>query len=351
MSSSIKNSCVALLLGTISLYAGCSGHADRPADVATNNVAGPAPAGGSAESAADTREFHFTYAATINQLPAGANARVWIPLAASNSDQAVKIEQIEVPGDYQQATERKFCNRILYFEATANGAGEIPVKIEYHVRRRALLTNNIDSLASSNSDCTPSSTFLSASAMVPVDGSIIERFFGPRAELPKGGKRAVAKSFYDRVYEHMTYDKSGAGWGRGDVKWACESGVGNCSDFHSVFISLCRDLEIPAKFEIGFPVPADPAGGEISGYHCWAKFLDGKTWVPVDISEADKHPEQKEYLFGNLPHDRVMFSTGRDLELVPPQATGPVNFFIYPHVEVDGKLHTEFTKNFQYSES
>jgi transglutaminase-like putative cysteine protease len=124
--------------------------------------------------------------------------------------------------------------------------------------------------------------------------------------------------------------------------WACDSGYGNCSDFHSLFISLARTEKIPAKFEIGFPLPEKAASGDIPGYHCWAKFwVSGKGWVPVDISEASKHPEMKDYYFGNLTPDRVAFSSGRDLELVPKQDGPPLNFFIYPYVEVGGKPYAQ----------
>ncbi|MCA9070574.1 MAG: hypothetical protein KDA84_16700, partial [Planctomycetaceae bacterium] len=58
----------------------------------------------------------------------------------------------------------------------------------------------------------------------------------------------------------------------------------------------------------------------------------------VDISEADTHPKMKDYYFGNLTADRVTFSTGRDLELVPKSAHGPLNFFIYPHIELRGEV-------------
>jgi hypothetical protein len=76
----------------------------------------------------------------------------------------------------------------------------------------------------------------------------------------------------------------------------------------------------------------------IAGYHCWAKFLPrGRGWVAIDISEANKFPEMSEYYFGNLTADRVTFSVGRDLTLDPPQAGPPLNFFVYPYVEVDGK--------------
>jgi hypothetical protein len=59
--------------------------------------------------------------------------------------------------------------------------------------------------------------------------------------------------------------------------------------------------------------------------------------VPVDISEADKDPSLKDYYFGRLTENRVTFSVGRDLVLVPKQAGEPLNFFVHPYVEVDGK--------------
>ena len=47
--------------------------------------------------------------------------------------------------------------------------------------------------------------------------------------------------------------------GNGCTSWVagatCDSGFGNCSDFHSLFISMARANNIPAKFEIGYGVP------------------------------------------------------------------------------------------------
>ena len=148
---------------------------------------------------------------------------------------------------------------------------------------------------------------------------------------------ALARVLYDTVNQHMKYSKEGTGWGQGDALWACEHGYGNRSDFHSLFISLARSQKIPAKFEIGFSLPEKHGSGEIAGYHCWAKYHSaGKGWIPVDISEANKNPRLCDYYFGNLTEDRVVFSTGRDLTLVPKQDGKPLNFFIYPYVEVRG---------------
>ncbi|MBC7856291.1 MAG: transglutaminase domain-containing protein [Pirellulaceae bacterium] len=176
---------------------------------------------------------------------------------------------------------------------------------------------------------------LSADARVPITGRPLELLAGK--ELPAEHLK-LARLLYDRVDEHVKYDKSKPGYGRGDVLWVCDSRFGNCTDFHSLFISLARAKGIPARFEIGFSVPEKRGEGPIAGYHCWAFFwLDKQGWVPVDISEADKNPSMKEYYFGNLTENRVTFSQGRDLTLVPQQAGEPLNFFIYPYVEVDGK--------------
>jgi hypothetical protein len=42
-----------------------------------------------------------------------------------------------------------------------------------------------------------------------------------------------------------------------------------------------------------------------------------------------------------LTEDRVTFTTGRDLVLAPKQDGEPLNFFIYPYVEVGGKVYPQ----------
>lgn len=46
--------------------------------------------------------------------------------------------------------------------------------------------------------------------------------------------------------------------------------------------ALARSEGIPARFEIGFPVPLERPAGDIGGYHCWVQFyLPGRGWVPI----------------------------------------------------------------------
>ena len=148
----------------------------------------------------------------------------------------------------------------------------------------------------------------------------------------------------------MTYEKQTPGWGTGDTLRACEVGTGNCTDFHSLFISLARARGIPARFQIGLPIPQKPEG-EIPGYHCWAEFyLNGVGWVPVDASEAWKDRERLAYFFGTYDPNRLAVSMGRDIQLVPAPASGPVNIFFRPVVEVDGKTFDGLELKFQFQD-
>lgn len=290
---------------------------------------GAPPAAGRAalEAPPKGREFLFTYQATVTGLRPGQTARVWLPVPPSNEDQDARIVREDLPAQGHVATEPEYGNRILYVEAKANDEGKVPLSVTYRVRR-----HEVGEECAGDEDL---ERFLRPDALVPVGGKPRTLLAGkdlPRDQLQLG------KFLYDLVDGHMRYSKEGTGWGRGDAAWACDSKHGTCTDFHSLFISLARSEKIPAKFEIGFPLPKEHGAGEVPGYHCWAKFKpDGHGWVPVDISEANKDPKRKEYYFGHLSPDRVAFSTGRDLTLVPKQDGPPLNYFVYPYVEADGK--------------
>src|ERR1019366_4416482 len=177
--------------------------------------------------------------------------------------------------------------------------------------------------------------FLGPPPLGPIDGKMKEL----AEENTRGAQGTVEKahSLYNYVFQTVRYDKSGTGWGRGDSLWVCDAKHGNCTDFHSLFVSMARAEGIPARFEIGFPLPTG-AEGTIPGYHCWAEFfVNGSGWVPVDISEAWKDPKKRDYFFGTLDANRLQFSVGRDLVLEPKQDGEPLNYFIYPYVEVDSK--------------
>lgn len=278
-----------------------------------------------------TRTFRFTYAVTVAGLPPGQAAQVWLPVPPSDEDQVVTMVGRQLPGEPKLGKEPKYGNQMLFIEARADDDGAVPLSVTYRVQRHAVQAD----ARSKSPSAAEVKLFLRPDARVPITGKPLALIADK--QLP-ADEMELARVLYDTVNGHMRYSKEGIGWGRGDAVWACDSRFGNCSDFHSLFISLARSRRIPARFEIGFPLPPKRGRGEVAGYHCWAKFRPaGRGWVPVDISEANKNPQLADYYFGNLTPDRVTFSIGRDLTLVPKQNGPPLNFFVYPYVEVAGQ--------------
>jgi transglutaminase-like putative cysteine protease len=295
------------------------------------------------------RTFTFTYAATITGLDPAKKARIWVPVPPSTEDQDVTPKGRQAVGAGRvmgmTATEALYGNRIWFVETMPDADGKVALKAVYHVVRREVKG---ETGKKERPDPAQLKRYLQPDSLVPITGKPLELI--KDRKLPDDPMEK-ARALYDAVNGHLRYGKDRPGWGRGDSVWACDSKTGNCSDFHSLFISLARSQKLPARFEIGFALPEKAGRGEIAGYHCWAFFRPpGKAWVPVDISEANKDPKRRDYYFGNLTPDRVTFSIGRDIDLVPRQAGKPVNFLIYPYVEVDGKEHPQakIEKTFSY---
>jgi transglutaminase-like putative cysteine protease len=298
-----------------------------------------------------TRDFDFTYKARVAELPADAHkVDLWIPVPASDGLQEITVTGISSTVPYVITKDGRYGNSVLHLEVTDPKQAEIGVEMNVRVRRKESLHHDLPTgLPTRPAKALPADAaqWLKPDRLVPLDDRIksLARTVteGKTTDLDK------ARAIYDYVEKTMSYDKSGTGWGNGDIYWACDAKRGNCTDFHALFIGLNRAVGIPAKFEIGFPIPGDRGQGEIAGYHCWAEFyLKGYGWVPVDASEASKHPDKTEYFFGALDENRVQLSIGRDVVLSPKQAGAPLNYFIYPYAEVDGKPYAQVTKSFAY---
>lgn len=301
------------------------------------------------------RHFTFQYGFTVKDVPADERVRIWFP--AARSDQYQEIRVISATGDLplKITRESRFGDEIYYAESSRrkaeNKAGDLHFEVVYDVVRHERLTMGLSHPRLQNASLSKREReqYLAADKLVPVTGVPAE--LAVKATAGKTSQLDKARAIYDYVFANMRYDKSGTGWGHGDVLYACDAKKGNCTDFHSLFIAMARSQGIPARFEIGFPLPPDKQSSEIAGYHCWAEFFDPQNgWIPVDISEAWKHPEKKDYFFGAHDANRVQFSLGRDLKLNPPQQGGPLNYFVYPYVEVEGKEHPNVAFHFSFGD-
>jgi len=301
-----------------------------------------------------SRTFHFTYSFTVKDVPAGAKrVRVWVPVPQSDQHQTVRILSIKAPVKTKMTHDAEYHNRILYAEIENSSEAKAEFTLKYEITRREYSRGDYAELE--RQDRKPGvvpasmSRWIEPDALIPTDGKMKQ--IAIEVTGSQIGAVAKAKAAYDYLFTTMRYDKTGSGWGRGDALWACDSKHGNCTDFHSPFIGMMRADGIPARFDIGFPLPENKDQGEIPGYHCWAEFYSSKAgWIPLDISEAWKAKQKEDYFFGSVDANRVQFSTGRDIVLSPKQNGPALNYFVYPYVEIDGKPYTDLEKQFSFEE-
>jgi len=279
-------------------------------------------------------EFLFTYEAEFPQL--SDSAEMWMPIASTDNFQEVEILSIQTSARQVIQQEEKYGNSILYLQLLPEHSNE-KIIIKYRVKRT-------EKTAYTEPKTDPNN-YLESTALIPV-GDRFATISKTAIDLRQADTPLTkARALYDYIIDNMRYAKEGT-YGTGDANYACDSKSGNCTEFHSFFISLARSAGIPARFAVGASIPSERNEGGVNGYHCWAEFYAEGKWWPVDISEANKYTPLATYYFGHHPANRIEFSRGRDLLPDPAPASGSINFLAYPILEVKGKkadVKTTFT--------
>ena len=326
------------------------------------------------------RTFEFTYDVELESTD-GKKLELWIPVPQSSIIQSITDLSIDAQGmNYELKDEDYHGNKYLYI-LEENGINESKtVSMTFNVVREEqqnIKNNDVDN-----------EKYLKSSRMVPVGQmfkAVIEEnnlksdnmrelydfvlngmhYGKPTDDKNSGNYKYIhggknPKTGKEWLPSNITYglknkskdelvksQKDNYAYGNGNSVYACDIGVGNCTDYHSYFISLSRTMGVPARFHMGFPIPSGDEG-IVKGYHCWADYyIDGKGWYPVDISEADKDPNKIEYFFGTVDESRVEMMVGRDFEL-DGYGSNPANLFIYPLLEVDDEVSKKFKKKFSF---
>lgn len=234
-------------------------------------------------SAQDTRHFTFHYGFTVRSVPTGERVRVWIPAAHSDEFQQVKV--ISASGDLKlkKTQEPRFENEMYYADISKAKQSDLHFEVIYDVVRHERLTLGVarPRLAEVQLKDRDRKEYLQPDKLVPVTG--LPADLAVKVTEDKATQLDKARAIYDYVFTTMRYDKTGTGWGHGDVLYACDAKKGNCTDFHSLFIAMARSQGIPARFEIGFPLPADKHWGRLpaitAGLISLSRKMDGFRWI------------------------------------------------------------------------
>ena len=330
-----------------------------------------------------TREFNFKY--NIELEPSNTKVEVWIPIPQTNEVQTVSNLSLSNKDKMgcTELTEENHKNK-YYYCSVNNLEEETTLTLSVDVVRKEHSTVNYDGVNPDKYDSGTNNRTVQEGLMFesiindekltkdnvdqiyeyvlsgmhygkPKSNSSDDKFYSKINEktnkpyLPDNIKYGRKKVTKEKVLQHYLDSKSDETkkedtFANGNSVYACDIGVGNCTDYHSYFMSLCRTLDVPARFHMGFSIPNkdNETQGKVGGYHCWADYYtEDKGWTPVDISEADKDPSMAEYFNGTVNQHRVEFTVGRDLKL--NNRINTENFFVYPIVE-----GANYEKSFSY---
>jgi len=320
------------------------------------------------------RNFQFNYSVEIDPTD-NKKLEMWIPIPQSNEVQTISNLKINAEGlNYTIEKEKKHNNKYIYINHINGTTESKTLELKFDVSRVEHSNVNYNNVNPND--------YLNAYNTVPIGGVFDEiikennlsnnnvrntynyvlqgmHYGKPKstdnqyykepwlAENEKYGMKKVDRDQVVNFYKKAKKENGNYTFGNGNSKYACDIGVGNCTDYHSYFMSLNRTMEIPSRFHMGFSIPTSESG-KIGGYHCWADYyIEDEGWYPVDISEADKNPKKIDYFFGTIDYNRFEMMVGRDFVLNGLE-TKSTNLFIYPIMEVNDINSLKFNKSFFY---
>jgi len=305
---------------------------------------------GKANAEPDVVSGEMTIEVTIDAPAGNRDTRLWVPLPVSDSFQ--KIENVKIEGNYTtqgKYKEKETGNNILYAEWTKPADGQRMLALSFRATVRPRV--NRDFVETSSPLPADIRQYVKETAFIPTGGEV--KKVGDKVGEGKTKISEKARAAYDWVVDNTFRDPSVQGCGIGDVEQTLAKKGGKCVDISSVFVSVARAAGVPAREVFGIRLGKDDGVSDMTkGHHCWAEYYaPGTGWVPVDPADqrkmvfekklddkSDEAAKYREYYFNGLDPYRIAVATGgRGYFLNPRQKSGPLNYFMYPFAEVDGK--------------
>ena len=273
------------------------------------------------------RSVHLRVVHSTEILRPMKKVRIWIPLPSSDHAQEVEDLKVNSPLPYRITKDKVWGNRMVFIEA--DEVGKTKVEISFRIRR--FREGPVKDRTVRQDLCLKPSRW-------EVWDREIERFTD-RVVKGERDPRKVARRLFEAILDRTKLVDGVCGMGVSVLTF--QQRIGRCDEFHALFRSCLMYKKIPVCWEEGLVLPYPSRMKKRDSYEAdclktisWVRFYDGKVWVPVDLAEAKRRPDLKDFYFGNIPPNRIRLSRGRGIRLDPSQEV--INIFAYSHVEEDG---------------
>ncbi len=294
----------------------------------------------------NTQSGILTWHFSIKVSPTARVARLWVPYPKTGPYQT--IDRLQFFGNYTESgiySDVKG-NLMVYARWDLTKVDYPELILRYRVYRRQRIQKQFPNVgAALNPD--NFREFMELPGDCPVSDRIKE--LSRRITEGKADIHQKALAIYDWIINSLHRDPGVKGCGRADICLTLEEQGGKCEDISSLFVALARASGIPARTVFGLRLGKHDSTDLTRSQHCWAEYFEpAYGWVPVDPSDVLKASSEKgvrkdspeirqlrAYYFGALDPFRIALSRGKKITLTPPQARGPLDYFMYPYLEVD----------------
>ncbi|MFB6355459.1 MAG: transglutaminase-like domain-containing protein, partial [bacterium] len=194
----------------------------------------------SAGPLASKRAFEFQYVANVS-VDGNHEPTVHIPVPEDSPWQTIRSIDFEAPVEPDIYHDRDYGNKIARFELESSDDTQT-VRMTFRVKRKQRKLQVPGTISTRSFENSPYYSRFTTHHPYMETNSRIKNM----AQKIKGKSEtymAQARNLYDRIRKMMSYDKSGKGWGRGDISYCLNVGKGNCTDFHTLFTSLARESD------------------------------------------------------------------------------------------------------------
>lgn len=287
-----------------------------------------------------------TFNIDVNAPAEARTVKLWFPYPTSDLQQTVR--NLNCQGNYSQfSLAHEPRSGALYIYAEWVGpARSRTLSVTFHARakeRKAAM------LAQAGETIPPEARkYLRSDFWIPADDRKVAAL-AREITAGKTGTLAKSRAVYDWVVKNTRRDPDIPGCGSGIVERTLATRSGKCADISSVYVALARAAGVPAREVFGLRLGRPGQTDLTNGHHCWAEFyLPGAGWIPVDPADVSRIMLEKkldpaaaapvrDYYFGAVDEYRIMLHRGGRGVAFAEGNANPVNYFMYPYAEVDGR--------------
>ena len=227
--------------------------------------------------------------------------RCWLPVPRVG-DQIAAVTLLETSHERYSLAPLASPQRTIFFEAPAEEGTEFSVKFEYEISE---ISCSFDPYTAEDIDRSKFGNYLSERAPHIVFTPYLRNLALEIAGTERN-PYFIAKRFYEWICENVRYSfMSEYALYDNLAEFAAVNLRGDCGVKALLFITLCRIMGIPARWQSGWyatPISASP--------HDWALFwVEPHGWVPVDCSFGGARkdmPIYRDFYFGNLDAFRMV---------------------------------------------